>query len=205
MTLAWNDVVELVALAAVYDQRKADDLDVKAWAQVANRQRWTAAAATAVIVEHYSRGADRPRITPAQISDRIREIRAAAAASFAAPRIPDDLPNATYPAWLRGQRDRHVDTIVTRWAVDGAEPPRELAAGPAPDPVGQARYAQLTAGAFTAIGAGPDDDPGDTRRRTALDHPCPHCHAQPGEPCTRSSAGGRARLAAVHPSRREIS
>lgn len=130
MTITWDDVVELLGFAAVFDQRKADDLDVKAWLAVAQAQRWTPAAAQRVIAEHYSAGADRPRITPAAITDRLRQLRNRAAETFEAPRIPDGLANRDYPEWLRAQRDQHIDALIERWAATGEEPPRAIQAVP---------------------------------------------------------------------------
>lgn len=123
MTMTWNDVVELLALAAVYDQRRGDELDVKAWLLVAEDHRWLPAVAQRVVREHYGSGADRPRITPAAITDRIRALRARAAASFEPPVIPAELPVHDYPAWLRAQLSAHVDELLSRWATTGEEPP----------------------------------------------------------------------------------
>lgn len=123
--ISHNDVVRLLALAANGDQRTVGDEDIALWLGVARMHRWTAAAAAAAIVEHYGAGADRPRITPAAITDRIREIRRAAAQTFELPRMPDDLPNADYPRWLRAQRDHHVAALVGRWATTGDAPPVE--------------------------------------------------------------------------------
>lgn len=121
-----NDVVRLLALCAAADQRTVADEDVTLWQGIGQMQRWTADSARRVVIEHYGQGADRPRITPAAISDRLRKLRSAAAESFEAPRIPDGLPNVQYPGWLRAQLARHVDGAVERWAVDGAEPSRAV-------------------------------------------------------------------------------
>src|SRR2546425_12827983 len=107
--ITWNDITRLLAFAAVFDQRKADDLDIKAWLGVAQMQRWNPTAAQRVITEHYSCGADRPRIDPAQITDRLRQLRNRAAETFEPPRIPDDQPIREYLAWYRDQLDEHVD------------------------------------------------------------------------------------------------
>lgn len=130
MTITWDDVAEILAFAAVFDQRKADELDIKAWLGVAQAQRWTSAAAQRVIAEHYSSGADRDRIDPATITDRLRALRNRAAESFEAPRIPDGLPNHEYPAWMRRQLAEHVDSVLGQWADTGEEPPRSLPPAP---------------------------------------------------------------------------
>jgi hypothetical protein len=129
--ITFDDVADLVAFAAVFDQRKAGEIDVKAWLAVAQAQRWTREAAQRVILEHYSAGADRPRIDPARITDRLRTLRGRAAESFEALRIPDGLPNHEYPQWLRAQLRRHVDALVERWATTGDEPPRAIQQAPA--------------------------------------------------------------------------
>ncbi len=127
----WDTMVDLVSLAATYDQRTIGELDVKAWSMAASVARWTdPAAVSRVIVEHYSAGADRPRITPAAITDRLRAIRSAAAESFEAPRIPDDLRGVDYPEWYRQQQAAHIDAAVSRWATSG-EMPRPAAIEPA--------------------------------------------------------------------------
>lgn len=122
--IEWDDMVDLVALAATFDQRKVSEIDVKAWQMVAQAERWDdGAAVTRVIVEHYSRDAARPRISPAAISDRLREIRRKAADSFEDPVIPGALPDGmTYPEWYREQMARHVAGVLHHWAETGAEP-----------------------------------------------------------------------------------
>lgn len=72
---------------------------------------------------------------------------------------------------------------------------------PAPNPIGQKRLAELTAGAFRAISA--DDPSGEEPRSAVLLRPCPFCQAKPGEHCTRRGLTGRVRLAKAHPSRLE--
>lgn len=134
--ITWDDIADLVAFGAVYDKRwrDADELDLKAWFAVAQLERWTRATVERIIVERYSRsrGDDRWRLEPAEITDRIRKLRNAAAESFEAPRIPEGLPNADYPAWLRAQLGRHVDAQLEQWAATGEEPSRAVRAGPAP-------------------------------------------------------------------------
>jgi hypothetical protein len=137
MTMTWDDVAELLAFCAVYDRRKGDKLDINAWLMVATDHRWTRDLAFRVAREHYGAGADRPRLEPAAITDRIRHMRGRAAESFEAPRIPDDLSNRDYPAWLRAQLAAHCDAVLGRWAATGEEPPNALP--PAPVVVGTRR------------------------------------------------------------------
>lgn len=126
--MTWDDIAELLAFAAVFDQRRADELDIKAWLAVAQAQRWSPPAAQRVVAEHYSVGADRPRVTPAAITDRLRSLRSHAAESFEAPQIPAGLENRDYPPWLRAQLADHVDLLVDAWAATGVEPARGLPA-----------------------------------------------------------------------------
>lgn len=126
-----NQAVRLLAFCAAYDQRTVGDFDVQAWQMASGPGRWSYEAVQRVIVEHYAAGADRPRITPAMITDALRGVRGRAAESFEAPRLPDDLANAEYPAWLRAQLAAHCDAIVERWAATGEEPPRAVQAAPA--------------------------------------------------------------------------
>lgn len=120
-----DQIIDLLSLAAVYDQRTVGEADIRGWHHVAVAQGWTAAAANRVVIEHYSRGADRPRITPAAVTDGIREARRAAAATFAAPDPPDDLPAREYPAWLRARRDEHIQRVMAAWATGEPMPVTE--------------------------------------------------------------------------------
>lgn len=122
-----DQIIDLLALSAAYDQRTVGDLDVRAWALAAETEHWDPPVVQRVIVEHYARGADRPRITPAAISDRVRELRRRAALSFEAPRIPDPAPQ-DYPGWLRAQIARHVDTLLADWAHRGGDMPESAPA-----------------------------------------------------------------------------
>lgn len=125
-----NDVIRLLAMAAGGDQRTVGDDDADFWHACGVAERWTFPAARRAVIEHYSRGADRPRITPAAITDRIRDLRRRAAESFELPRIPDELPNHEYPAWMRALQARHIDALLHNWATTGQEPPaqRDIAA-----------------------------------------------------------------------------
>lgn len=120
--ITWNQMADLLKLCAVYDQRTVAEEEIKGWLLTAQVSRWTVPLATRVIVEHYSRDSDRPRIDPARISDAIRKVRARAAESFIAPRIPDGLEGMAYVHWYREQLNGHVDDLLARWA-DGAELP----------------------------------------------------------------------------------
>lgn len=116
----WDPLVDLVALAATYDQRKAGPLDVKAWFLVAEIERWDLAAVQRIIVEHYARTAD--RLSPAAVSQRLRAIRRVAAETFEDPVLPDDFGGLTYPQWYRARRAEHVERCLRSWTATGQEP-----------------------------------------------------------------------------------
>lgn len=207
MSMTWDEVAELLAYCAAYDNRQGDDLDIQAWLDVATDNNWDGLAAARVIREHYGRGGERPRINPAAITDRIRAVRKRAAETFEYPRIPEHVSDAEYPAWLRARRDEHINALVHNWATTGQEPPVQLPTGPPPNQIGQRRLAELTAGAFHDVpsaadvtGKPPTADAMQARS-AALATACPYCGARPTEPCTRSSAGGRVRLNNPHPAR----
>lgn len=136
------EIAALLARCAVYDQRTVGRADVEGWHDVAIAQGWTAAAAHRVVVEHYSHGADRPRITPAAVTDAIRVARRAAVESFVVPDAPPRLSAADYPGWYRARRAEHVDRMLERWAggetipqptaIDHVDRPRALPTGAAP-------------------------------------------------------------------------
>lgn len=117
-----DDVIDLLKLAAVYDQRTVGEEDIKGWLLAGNVGRWTGPLATRVLVEHYSRDADRPRIDPRRITDAIAKVRGRAAESFIAPRIPDGLSPREYRDYYREHLRAHIDDLLTRWA-DGQELP----------------------------------------------------------------------------------
>lgn len=125
-----NDIVRMLVMAAGGDQRTVGEEDVTFWLQVAQVERWHPAAAARIVFAHYCRGAERPRLSAAQVSDRLRALRNQAAESFEAPRIPDGLPDRDYPAWYRGQLTAHVDAQLDRFGTTGEEPSRALPVAP---------------------------------------------------------------------------
>lgn len=143
--MTWDDVAELLAFCAVFDNRKGGKLDIEAWLGVATDQRWPADVVRRIAREHYGSGRDRPRLDPATVTDRLRDLRGKAAESFDAPPIPDGLPNREYPAWLRAQLAEHCDALLERWAATGDEPSRSLPVEPQ-----QLRTVEQLAGAAPA-------------------------------------------------------
>lgn len=125
-----NEIVDLLALCAVFDQRTAGPEDVSGWGAVAIAHGWDAAAARRVVIDYYGSGGDKPRLNPAKITDRLAEIRKAAAETFELPDVPPELPiGQTWPEYLRARRDEHVAGLLARWA-DSGEEPRALPTGP---------------------------------------------------------------------------
>lgn len=117
-----DDMVDLLKLCAVYDQRTVGPEDLNGWLLVANHAGWTKRAAQRVIVEHYASGAGKPRITPAQVSDSLRVLRRRAADSFEDPVVPEGFSGGQYVRWYRQQMRAHVDALLDRWA-DGEQLP----------------------------------------------------------------------------------
>lgn len=91
-------------------------------------------------------------------------------------------------------RDRRRDALARETGREQIEAQRAIEAGR------EARVHEATANAFRAIG---DDDQHRTQRRAALDRKCPHCGANPRQPCTRPSRGGPVPTRSLHPSRTE--
>lgn len=148
-----DDMIDLLKLCAVYDQRTVGTEDVQGWLLVAQHASWTKRAAQRVIVEHYASGADRQRITPAQVSDSLRTLRRKAAGSFEDPVIPEGFSGGEYVRWYRDQMRAHVDRLMERWA-EGEQIPVGLPAG-TPATARRVLEAVKTVAATTHI---PDED-----------------------------------------------
>lgn len=121
-----NEIIDLLTLAAVYDQRNADEADVQGWLAVAEIENWTATAARRVVIEHYCRGADRPRITPAAITDRLREAHRKAANSFSEPEAIDGESGREYVERRRRLMREHIARVMDAWATRGESIPEGL-------------------------------------------------------------------------------
>lgn len=65
-----SEIKKLLALAMSYDNRRPGEANVAAWAEAADRGRWTFDAAVEAIHEHYVRSAD--FIMPAHITTFVR-------------------------------------------------------------------------------------------------------------------------------------
>lgn len=121
-----NEIIDLLTLATVYDQRNADEADVQGWLAVAEMENWTAPAARRVVIEHYSRGAERPRINPAAITDRLRDAQRKAANSFVDPDALEGESGREYVERRRRLMREHIAQVMDAWATKG-EPIPEAA------------------------------------------------------------------------------
>lgn len=129
-----SEIARLLARCAVYDQRTVGQGDVEGWHEIAVDESWTAVAAHRVVREHYSRGADRRRITPAAITDRLREAQRKAADSFVDPDALDGESGREYVERRRRLMREHIARVMDAWASRGepipeAATPAELQAG----------------------------------------------------------------------------
>lgn len=68
-----NQVIELLQIAASYDGRKASEAAVHAWADAADRGRWTYPEAAEAIKTHYAECT--AFIMPGNITERVRSAR----------------------------------------------------------------------------------------------------------------------------------
>lgn len=121
-----SEVARLLARCAVYDQRTVGQADVEGWHEIAVDENWTPAAAHRVVREHYSRGADRRRITPAAITDRLREAQRKAADSFVDPDAIEGESGREYVERKRTLMREHIARVMDAWVTKG-EPIPEAA------------------------------------------------------------------------------
>lgn len=128
MTL--EETLDLLALAACFDQRTVGHADARAWHAVAELRGWTFPLAKQAVVEHYSR--HRQRLMPADVTNRITEVRGRLHETFEIPRHPPELADdgAEFVAWARRAKAEHLTAGLTQWATSGRLPPapRELEA-----------------------------------------------------------------------------
>ncbi|CAA9365213.1 MAG: hypothetical protein AVDCRST_MAG68-5137 [uncultured Gemmatimonadetes bacterium] len=202
--LTQDEFKEIIDLVVAYTGREPDKTLVQTWAAQAAIGKWTYPEASRAIHLWASRRGPNDFLEPANVTRTLKAVRSQAAATFEAPVIPEGLSNADYPRWYRAQRDAHVAALAQRWGMTGEEPPLQLPPAPPPNEIGQRRVAGLLNGAFHDVPNAdpkPRPDSDGPHRRSALIGPCPYCQARDGEPCTRSGANGRVRLANPHPAR----
>ncbi|MBF6358095.1 hypothetical protein IU449_26730 [Nocardia higoensis] len=68
-----DEVVALLTIANIYDDRKPSETLVIAWSEAAQRAHWTFHTAKEAIHNHYAETSD--RIMPGHITERIRRTR----------------------------------------------------------------------------------------------------------------------------------
>lgn len=127
MTL--EETLDLLALAACFDQRTVGQADARAWHAVAQMQGWTFSLAKQAVIEHYSR--HRERLMPADVTNRITEVRARLHETFEIPHHPPELADdgRAFVAWARRVKAEHMRAGLIEWASSGRLPaPRELEA-----------------------------------------------------------------------------
>lgn len=142
-----DEVIDLLTVAAVYDNRKPDPAMLAGWTETARRARWTHPLAIDAIHEHYTNSTE--RIMPAHITRHVQAARRAAverdhAASLAAEPVVNLDPQIGLPI---GGADG--EPIWTSYDVDDA-------------------------GTLTCdtCGAGPDEACVNTRSNTPRKIPC---------------------------------
>lgn len=68
-----DEVVQLVQVIAAYDNRRIDELLIQTWSESARRARWTMAAATDAVHEHFARST--AWLMPGHVTEAIRTAR----------------------------------------------------------------------------------------------------------------------------------
>jgi hypothetical protein len=133
-----REMGEALALAAVHDNREVGPVELKVWVDEAREFGWSVSILRRVIREHYATGADRPRITPAHVNDRLRRVRQRALEIFDADRpvITDGETPDQHLARYRAEREMFANELVGLWASAGTDPEiehkrRQLANRPA--------------------------------------------------------------------------
>lgn len=98
---------ELLALMALYDNRKTGDVDVIAWLKIIGDLRH--ADCEAAVLAHY--GESRERIMPADVRNRVKEARRIRVEDAEVPAPPPELIDdpPAYRAWLRNATIRIAD------------------------------------------------------------------------------------------------
>lgn len=71
-----EEIINLLTIAAAFDNRKPSQGAVHAWADSADRGRWTFQEASEAIKDYYARTTDeKPWVMPSHITARIRVVR----------------------------------------------------------------------------------------------------------------------------------
>lgn len=118
-----GDVARLLALIASIDQRTVGDADVEAWHLVASAARWQTAYASRAVID-FAQTAERERLMPGHITNRIRFVREHYAGTFRFSGYPPELGNDVHAqvAWEQQQRRAHIVTNMIAWAAGEQTP-----------------------------------------------------------------------------------
>jgi hypothetical protein len=71
-----QEIINLLSIAAAFDNRKAGESTVHAWTDSSERARWTFVEASEAIKDYYANTTDeKPWVMPSHITARIRSVR----------------------------------------------------------------------------------------------------------------------------------
>jgi hypothetical protein len=121
-----NEIIDLLTLIAGWDYRTVGEGDVMAWLVIAEEEHWTWPLARRAAINYHRRGGDKPRITPARITDAIDEVRATIRRTvlrtdLTPPKELAEDPRAEI-AWRREYIQHTTDTALAAWADDQPMP-----------------------------------------------------------------------------------
>jgi hypothetical protein len=117
-----DETVALLMLAACFDQRTVGQADIHGWHAVAQTEGWVFQLAKRAVIEHYGRR--RERLMPADITNRIAEVRQRLHETFEIPRHPPELTDdpQEYVAWARQRKAEHMASGFAQWSESGRLP-----------------------------------------------------------------------------------
>jgi hypothetical protein len=117
--MTYDEVCDLLAIAAAYDRRTLGDADGDAWEAAVGDLPF--ADARLAVVAHYRETRD--WIMPADVRQRVRSIRDERSRFIAPPAPPAELVNdeQAYRAYLRASEQRAAGTPAPQSAIGGAE------------------------------------------------------------------------------------
>lgn len=121
-----DQIIDLLTLIVGFDQRTVGEGDVAAWQAICEAEKWTWPLARRAAIEYHRRGADKPRITPAAISDKLAELRTTirqrvVRTDITPPRELADDPAAEI-AWKRAYVATATTAALEQWAATGCLP-----------------------------------------------------------------------------------
>jgi hypothetical protein len=115
-TMSPAECGQLLALMALYDNRKVGPLDIAAWLKVVGDLLY--ADAEAAVVAHYTES--RERIMPADIRERVNDVRRERLKNAPVLDPPHEVADdpAAYQRWLEREQRRIADGIAPLKAVE---------------------------------------------------------------------------------------